>query len=93
MKLMVPFTPHIAYECLANLKCKDLNKWPKIDKNIIESTKIKMVVQINGKTRDVLDVKRNLEKLSGDLVIKYYPTKSASVKTLSAHLNRMKTLN
>ena len=38
------------------------------------------------------DVQTEMEKLKGDLVIKYYPTKSASVNTLSAHLKRITTL-
>jgi RecA/RadA recombinase len=38
------------------------------------------------------DVQSEMEKLKGDLVIKYYPTKSASVNTLSAHLKRITTL-
>ena len=38
------------------------------------------------------DVQGEMDKLKGDLVIKYYPTKSASVNTLSAHLKRITTL-
>ena len=62
MKLMIPFTPHLAYECLTNLNCKELNQWPKVNKKTVENSEIKMVVQINGKTRDVLNIKRNLEE-------------------------------
>ena len=35
------------------------------------------------------DVQSEMDKLKGDLVIKYYPTKTASVNTLSAHLKRI----
>tara|TARA_A100001201_G_scaffold6509_1_gene10781 strand:- start:341 stop:1693 length:1353 start_codon:yes stop_codon:yes gene_type:complete len=35
------------------------------------------------------DVQGQMEKLKGDLVIKYFPTKTASVNTLSAHLKRI----
>ncbi len=38
------------------------------------------------------DVINHMEKLKGDLVIKYFPTKTASVNTLSAHLKRLTTL-
>jgi len=62
MKLMIPFTPHLAYECLTNLNCKELNQWPKVNKKTVENSEIKMIVQINGKTRDVLNIKRNLEE-------------------------------
>ena len=35
------------------------------------------------------DVKKKLEKLPGKLMIKYYPTKAASVQTLSSHLKQL----
>tara|TARA_Y100000592_G_scaffold10630_1_gene15043 strand:- start:850 stop:2202 length:1353 start_codon:yes stop_codon:yes gene_type:complete len=35
------------------------------------------------------DVQSEMDKLKGDLVIKYFPTKTASVNTLSAHLKRI----
>ena len=59
MKLMIPFVPHLANECLELHNCKTKDKWPKVDeKNIINE--IKMAVQVNGKTRDVLIVEKNL---------------------------------
>jgi len=63
MKLMIPFTPHLAYECLQNLKCKETDSWPNVDKKILDNIKINLVVQINGKTRDVLSIKKNLTEL------------------------------
>ena len=38
------------------------------------------------------EVKSKLDDLDGNLVVKYYPTKTASVQTLSAHLQRLITL-
>ena len=38
------------------------------------------------------DVQGEMDKLKGDLVIKYYPTKTASVNTISAHLKRITNL-
>ena len=38
------------------------------------------------------DVKTAVEKVEGELVVKYFPTKTASVHTLSAHLQKLKTL-
>ena len=61
MKLMIPFTPHLALECLEQLNCKTENNWPEIDKqNIAEE--IKMAVQIDGKTRDILTIKKDLDQ-------------------------------
>ena len=61
MKLMIPFVPHLAYECLELHKCNTLKSWPKIDKSKIFE-KIKLAVQINGKTRDVLNVEKDLSE-------------------------------
>ena len=60
MKLMIPFTPHLAYECLELIGWSKTNNWPKIEKNAVEE--IKLAVQINGKTRDILTVKINLDE-------------------------------
>ena len=32
MKMMLPFTPHIASECLEQLKCENTDEWPEIKK-------------------------------------------------------------
>ena len=58
MKLMIPFTPHLAYECLELLNCNTVHIWPKIGKNIVDE--IKFAIQINGKTRDIITVSENL---------------------------------
>ena len=60
IKLMVPFAPHIAYECLELHNCKDADVWPKIKNNIINEVKI--AIQINGKTRDVVNAKKDIEE-------------------------------
>jgi leucyl-tRNA synthetase len=70
MKLMIPFTPHLAYECLTNLNCKEFNQWPQVNEKIIENSEIKMVIQVNGKTRDVLDIKRNLAEVDINNLVK-----------------------
>ena len=57
MKMMLPFTPHIANECLEQLKCKNVDKWPEVKKELNEQ--IKFAIQINGKTRDIISIKKN----------------------------------
>ncbi len=59
MKLMIPFTPHLANECLENLNCKIVNKWPEIIKNSVEE--IKFAIQVNGKTRDIITIEKDLD--------------------------------
>ncbi len=61
MKLMTPFTPHLAFECLELFNCNTTDKWPIIDKKNI-SMNIKLAVQINGKTRDVISIQKDLDQ-------------------------------
>ena len=50
-------------------KCVDINIWPKIDKkNVLDE--IKLAVQINGKTRDVIKIKSDLDQNKVDQIIK-----------------------
>ena len=58
IKLLLPLTPHIANELLDLFKCKERYKWPSINKNIQED--INFAVQVNGKTRDILSINRDL---------------------------------
>ena len=67
LKLMIPFTPHLAHECLEILACDTAHVWPKIEKNITE--KIELAVQINGKTRDIITVKKDLIEVEISKVI------------------------
>ena len=59
---MIPFTPHLAFECLTNLNSKESNIWPEINEKALEGSKINMVIQVNGKTRDVMHIKRDLSE-------------------------------
>ena len=68
MKLMIPFTPHLAYECLEKLNCKTHDNWPEIKMGNFDE--IKFAVQVNGKTRDIISIKKNLtEKQINKIVI------------------------
>ena len=65
---MIPFTPHLAYECLELQGCRDVDNWPKAEKNVLEE--INFAIQINGKTRDIIKIKKNSsEKIVKDKVI------------------------
>ncbi len=63
MKILIPFTPHIAYECLEMLGEKKIKNWPKVDTKLILKEKIKMAIQINGKTRDVIEVEKGIDQI------------------------------
>ncbi len=62
MLTLIPFVPHLANECLQNLNTKNSNLWPKINESTLVNLKTKLVIQINGKTRDVIEIDRDLDK-------------------------------
>jgi leucyl-tRNA synthetase len=68
---MMPVVPHLANECLKSL---DLNKnisWPEINEKYIVEDKIKIVIQVNGKKRNIVTVDKDIEEKDiKDLVIK-----------------------
>ena len=45
------------------MKCKDVNKWPVIDKKY-DFKEIQIAVQINGRTRDVLTAKKDTDEIT-----------------------------
>lgn len=57
--VLSPFAPHIAeelWEKLGNKESIFLQKWPQYDEKLIKDETIKLVVQVNGKVRDTLEV-------------------------------------
>ena len=71
MLMLIPFIPHLANECLQNLKTTNTSQWPKLPLKGIVNSKTKIVIQINGKTRDIIEIERDLnEKKVINLVIK-----------------------
>ena len=65
MRIMMPFVPHVASECLSELEGKDFyenNNWPKVDLNLLEENDITIVIQINGKKRGLLSTTKGIEE-------------------------------
>jgi len=69
VKLLFPFAPHISQEIwslLGNKKLLDYEKWPKYDSKYIEEKTRKIIIQIDGKKRDeieILEDQIDIEKL------------------------------
>ena len=68
MKLMIPFTPHLSFECLDLFNCKTVNIWPEIKQDIKEE--INLAVQVNGKTRDIIKIIKDLLESDVNLLIR-----------------------
>ena len=77
LKVLIPFVPHISYECLNLIGCKSVNKWP--DVSLMTTQKVKLAVQINGRTRDILEIEENLDEKK---VLNTILTKSKAEKYL-----------
>lgn len=87
--LMAPFAPHVAeefYHMLGNEGTVFAAGWPKYDATLAKADKIKLPIQINGKTRGFVEVEAEAdekevlrlakdevkEKLSGNIVKEIY---------------------
>ncbi len=59
--LMNPFIPHFTTECLNSLNQKEIN-WPIVSSEELIEEEVNFVVQINGKKRALLKVKRDMNE-------------------------------
>ena len=55
---MNPFMPHFTNECLESINQNQIN-WPTVSKKDLIEEEVNFVVQINGKKRALLNVKRD----------------------------------
>ena len=62
LKTLIPFIPHISYECLEQIKEKNTDEWPSIEKNLKIEEKIKLAIQINGKTKKIIEVTKDIDE-------------------------------
>ena len=70
MRVLVPFIPHLASECLEKLKIKNRNIWPKIDSDVLNRQMIKLAVQINGRTKSIIEMKKDTEEKEAIIIAK-----------------------
>ena len=59
---MFPIMPHLMSECLSQLEVKDNLSWPDIDETHLKNEKINIVIQINGKKRDLINLEKSMDK-------------------------------
>ena len=62
VKVMLPIIPHIASECLIDIGKEKEFSWPKIEKKYLAEDKIKMVIQIDGKKREILEIQIDMQE-------------------------------
>ena len=73
LKILAPFAPHLAEELWHQLGDKDSvhnQKWPGYDPKMIAEEKYQLIIQINGKVRDKMEVAGGIsEKEAKELVL------------------------
>ena len=57
-----PVIPHFTSECLNDLGALENLSWPEYQKDLLDEDKVNIVVQINGKKRALLNVKKNIRE-------------------------------
>ncbi len=66
LKIMLPVLPHLASECLNEISNEKKFMWPEVNQKYLQTKKQNIVVQINGKKRDLISNSDNL--LEKDLI-------------------------
>mgnify|MGYP006139236361 CR=1 FL=1 len=62
MKVLIPFVPHIAFECLEKLEVKNKDDWPQFNKQLMKELSVKIAIQINGKTKEIIEIEKDLNE-------------------------------
>ena len=62
LKIMMPVTPHFSSECLTEIDNKVNYDWPKVENQFLENDLNKIVIQINGKKREILSSSKSFSE-------------------------------
>jgi leucyl-tRNA synthetase len=65
LKILAPFAPHICEEIwqfLGHKKSIFLSSWPKWDEKLAKEEKITLIIQVNGKVRDKIEVEADISE-------------------------------
>ena len=75
---MSPVIPHFSSECLEMIGSSDNILWPEINEDILKNQIVNFVIQINGKTRGIIEEDKGITeevltiKVREDLKLKNY---------------------
>ena len=59
---MKPILPHLISECLTEIKSDSIDLWPKADPKFLEKDNVDIVIQINGKKRSIINIKKDVNE-------------------------------
>ena len=86
--VMIPVLPHFANECLKQFEYKKEIMWPNIEKKYLEDENIEIVIQVNGKKRNTITVKKEIDEdklknqIENDKLIDKYISNGKLIKTI-----------
>jgi leucyl-tRNA synthetase len=86
--IMSPVIPHFANECLVKLGYKENLSWPKVDNKSLNQDQKLIVIQVNGKKRNTLYIKEDLDEkeltdlIKRKLLISKYLNEGKLIKTI-----------
>ena len=62
LKVFFPVVPHLSSECISQLNKDEKIEWPQINEEYLKIKNIKIVIQINGKKRSLIETEKPLEE-------------------------------
>ena len=62
LKIISPILPHLANECLDELNIKERDQWPKVNEKFLKKESFNVVIQINGKKRDLMNFNKDINE-------------------------------
>ena len=85
---MMPVMPHLISECLSELNYKKVLIWPSINEDYLQDKEVEIVIQINGKKRNLITVEKDIgeksiiEKIKNEKLIDKYLNSGKLIKTV-----------
>ncbi len=86
--IMMPVVPHFANECLDKLNFKNKIKWPEVDRAYLYKEHNEIVIQVNGKKRNIILIEKDIDeqkikdKIVEKRLIEKYLNNGELVKTI-----------
>ena len=62
LRVISPVMPHLSNECLDELNVKERNQWPEVNKKFLKENSFNVVIQINGKKRDLMNFNKDINE-------------------------------
>ena len=85
---MLPVVPHLANECLEKLKFSKEVHWPEVDKRYLNEEFNEIVIQVNGKKRGLISIKKEIDEakiinqIKAEKIIEKYLNNGKLIKTI-----------